>query len=76
MHGAKVINNRTRTFGLVLNTAWNGLDGGRDMHSFAGLYFILRPLVFIVARIYLYDFKQQSILSMEYCVNSSMPTLQ
>ena len=27
----------------------NGLDGGRDMRSFAGLYFILRPMMFVVS---------------------------
>ena len=45
--------------GLVLNTFVekfygcyrNGLDGGRDMRSFAGLYFIVRPLVFIAGSV-------------------------
>jgi hypothetical protein len=44
---------------LVLNTFVerfygcyrNGLDGGRDMRSFAGLYFIVRPLPFIAGAI-------------------------
>ena len=45
--------------GLVLNTFVdkfcgcyrNGLDGGRDMRSFAGLYFIVRPMPFIAGSI-------------------------
>ena len=45
--------------GLVLNTFVekfytcyrNGLDGGRETRSFAGLYFILRPLPFIARAI-------------------------
>lgn len=48
-----------RLDGLVLNTFVekfylcyrNGLDGGRDMRSFAGLYFIVRPLPFITGPI-------------------------
>ena len=50
---------KCRLDGLVLNTFVekfygcyrNGLDGGRDMRSFAGLYFILRPLVFIAGSV-------------------------
>ena len=50
---------KCRLDGLVLNTFVekfygcyrNGLDGGRDMRSFAGLYFILRPLSFIVGAV-------------------------
>ena len=46
---------KCRIDGLALNTFVekfygcyrNGLDGGRDMRSFAGLYFILRPMIFI-----------------------------
>ena len=46
---------KCRLDGLALNTFVekfyscyrNGLDGGRDMRSFAGLYFIVRPLIFI-----------------------------
>ena len=45
--------------GLALNTFVekfygcyrNGLDGGRDMRSFAGLYFIVRPMSFIAGSI-------------------------
>ena len=50
---------KCRLDGLVLNTFVekfygcyrNGLDGGRDMRSFAGLYLILRPLVFIAGSV-------------------------
>jgi hypothetical protein len=46
---------KCRLDGLILNTFVekfygcyrNGLDGGRDMRSFAGLYFIVRPLPFL-----------------------------
>ena len=50
---------KCRLDGLVLNTFVekfygcyrNGLDGGRDMRSFAGLYFILRPLPFFAGAV-------------------------
>jgi hypothetical protein len=50
---------KCRLDGLILNTFVekfygcyrNGLDGGRDMRSFAGLYFIVRPLPFIAGAV-------------------------
>ena len=39
----------------------NGLDGGRDMRSISGLYFFLRPVVYLIALFHLFLDKYVSI---------------
>ena len=38
----------------------NGLDGGCDMRSFSGLYFVLRIVVCLVPYVFSFDFKKHS----------------
>ena len=47
----------------------NGLDGGRDMRSFSGLYFILPYVVYVVS-VLIHDFESYLYVSPEFAIGT------